>query len=116
MWAVLLPARSAALARSVCRAVLLARILCACASASEARGVHADVRPEADDATGRWFLISCPDRRTTCTRTAGLLCPGGYLVVNTKGYQIDASLAGLTEVHNGKLRVRCMPAFILDGR
>jgi hypothetical protein len=47
---------------------------------------------------------------------AGLLCPGGYLVVNTRGYQIEATLAGLPEVHNGKLRVRCMPAFIPDGR
>jgi hypothetical protein len=36
--------------------------------------------------------------------------------VNAKGYQVDASLAGLTEVHNGKLRVRCMPGFIPDGR
>jgi hypothetical protein len=96
------------------RAVLVAAILCACARVSSSRDL--DVRPEGNDDSGRWFLISCPHRGTTCTQTAGLICPDGYLVVNADGYQVAASLAGLPEVRNGQLRIRCAPSFILEGR
>jgi hypothetical protein len=95
------------------RALLVAAILCACARVSSAR--DADILTEGSDDSGRWYLISCPERGTRCTQTAGLLCPDGYLVVNADGYQVAASLAGLPEVRNGLLRVRCAPSFILGG-
>ncbi len=71
-----------------------------------------DVQPEGAEESGRWFRVVCPRARTSCTYTAGLLCPGGYVVVNQVGGQIEASLGGLPQVQDSQLRVRCLPAFL----
>jgi hypothetical protein len=103
----------------VLRELLAAAALCACASARSGHGSSAsdvDVRPEGNDDTGGWFLISCAGRRTSCTQTAQLLCPDGYFVVNADGRPMATSLGGLVEAQNGVLRVRCAPSVILGGR
>jgi hypothetical protein len=103
----------------VLRGLFVAVVLGACASARSGHVSSAgdvDVRPEGNDDSGRWLLISCAGRRTSCTQTAGLLCPDGYFVVNADGHPIAASLGGLLEAQDGELRVRCAPSVILGGR
>jgi hypothetical protein len=108
-----------------CGPLLVAAILCACAGAPAPHVSSAgdvDVRTEGKDdsgtsgTSGTWFLISCPGLRTSCTQTAGLLCPHGYFVVNADGDHIATSLGGLPEAQDGQLRVRCAPSVILGGR
>jgi hypothetical protein len=106
--------------RSARWVLLVSAISCACAEACTSRvssgDAKAEVRPEGNERTRGWFFIGCPDKRTTCTDTAALLCPGGYLVVNAIGEQVAASLAGLPQVKDGELRVRCVASFFRDGR
>jgi hypothetical protein len=107
-------------ARNAVAAALGAVMLAACAHPRSARVSSmtpgdVDVQFEGGEEPERWFRVVCPSARTSCTRTAGLLCPGGYVVVNGLGGQIQASLGGLPQVQNSQLRVRCLPAFLGDG-
>jgi hypothetical protein len=113
---------SALRAAPACGALLIAAIPCACAGApaphaSSAGDVAVHTEGKDDSASSaRWFLISCPGPRTSCTQTAGLLCPDGYYVVNADGDHVASSLGGLPEVQDGELRVRCAPSVMLGGR
>jgi hypothetical protein len=118
MRAVLLASACVRCAPAACTALAVAVTLWACANPRGAQVSSAGdvaVRSEGNDDSS-WFFISCPKRGTSCTQTAGLLCPDGYRVVNVDGYEIPASLRGLPEVQDGALRVRCVPSFILGGR